>query len=353
MATFGVASPNNSNGENSLNDTTQRIKVVLVDLDGHPVPDWVCQSLGREGIELTIAPCNTRAELEANAAEADVVWMFGGSRILANGNLSAVPRCWAIVRTGSGTDNVPVDEATSRRIVVANTPGAFSDAVSDHVVALMFATARRIAELDRGIRAGRWDQATAIPLNSVQGRTLGLVGFGHVARAVTRKLSGFEMNVLVHDPLVNAETIAKHGAKAVDLDLLLAEADYISLHCPLTEQTRHLLGEKQLRSMKQTVILMNTSRGPVIDERFLVRALTEGWIAAAGLDVFEEEPLGKNHPLLQLDNVVLTPHGAGYSANGLELRWRLSVETIIALAQGRWPPSCVNREVKPARELSP
>ncbi len=336
-----------------MNDTTQRLKVVLVDLDGQPVPDWVGQSLDREGIKLTIAQCNTRADLEANAATADLVWLFGGSRILMNGNLAAVPRCWAIVRTGSGTDNVPVDEATSRQIVVANTPAAFSDAVSDHVVALMFATSRRIAELDRGIRAGRWDQATAIPLNSVQGRTLGLVGFGHIARAVTRKLSGFEMNVLVHDPLVNAETISEHGAKAVNLDTLLAEADYVSLHCPLTQQTRHLIGEKQLRSMKPTAILVNTSRGPVVDERSLVRALAEGWIAAAGLDVFEEEPLGKNHPLLQLGNVVLTPHGAGYSANGLELRWRLSVESIIALAQGRWPASCVNREVKPARGLSP
>jgi phosphoglycerate dehydrogenase-like enzyme len=335
-----------------LNDTTEHLKVVLVDLDGHAVPDWICQDLKREGIELTIAPCSTRADLAANAADADVVWMFGGSRILTNGNLAAARRCWAIVRTGSGTDNVPVDEATSRRILVANTPAAFSDAVSDHVIALLFAAGRRIAELDRGMRLGRWDQATAIPLNSVQGRTLSLVGFGHIARAVRRKLSGFEMNVLVHDPLVRAETIVEHGARPVSLEAALAEADYLSLHCPLTQQTRHLMGERQLRSMKPTAVLINTSRGPVVDERFLLQALTEGWIAAAGLDVFEEEPLGTNHPLAQLDNVVLTPHCAGYSANGVELRWRMSLETIVALAHRRWPPSCVNPDVKPARELS-
>ena len=335
-----------------MNDTTERLKVALVDLDGQTVPDWVCQSLDREGIDLTIAPCETRADLAAKAGDADVVWLFGGSRILMNGNLAAVPRCWAIVRTGSGTDNVPVDEATRRRIVVANTPAAFSDAVSDHVIALLFAAMRRIAELDRSLRLGRWDQGSAIPLNSVQGQTLALVGFGHIARAVARKLSGFTMNVLVYDPLVTAETIAAHGASAVSLETALSEADYVSLHCPLTPTTRHLIGETQLRSMKPTAILVNTSRGPVVDERCLVRALAEGWIAAAALDVFEEEPLGMNHPLLGLDNVVLTPHAAGHSAHGVELRWRVSLEVITDLAHHRWPSSCVNADVEPARELS-
>jgi phosphoglycerate dehydrogenase-like enzyme len=335
-----------------LNDTTQRLKLALVDLDGQPMPDWVRDKLDREGIELTIAQCNTRDDLAAHAAAADVVWLFGGSRLLLGGNLAAVPRCWAIVRTGSGTDNVPVDEATGRGIVVANTPAAFSDAVSDHVIALMFAAARRIAELDRGLRLGRWEQASAVPLSSVHGRTLGLVGFGHIARALVRKLSGFEMTVLAHDPLLEAEAIAAHGARGVSLNALLAEADYVSLHCPLTPETRHLIGETELRSMKRTAILVNTSRGPVVDEAALVRALAERWIAAAGLDVFEEEPLREKHPLLELDNVVLTPHGAGYSASGVEIRWRSSLETIAALAQRRWPPSCVNPNVNPVRELS-
>jgi phosphoglycerate dehydrogenase-like enzyme len=185
-----------------------------------------------------------------------------------------------------------------------------------------------------------------------QGRTIGLIGFGHIARAVSRNLSGFEMNVLVHDPFVPAAAITEHGAGAVNLDTVLSEADYRSLHRPLTQETRHLMGEQQLRSMKPTAVLVNTARGPVIDERFWVQALTGGGIAAAGLDVFEEEPRAKNHPWLKLDSVVLTPHGAGYSAGGVELRWRLSAETVTALADRRWPPSCVNSSVKPARARS-
>ena len=281
-----------------------------------------------------------------------MVWLFGGSLVL-NGNLDVIPRCWAIVRTGSGTDNVPVEDATGRGIVVANTPAAHSDAVSDHVIGLMFAVARRIAALDRAVRLGRWEQvATSSPLNSVQGRTLGLVGFGHIARQLTRKLGGFAMKVLVYDPYVDADSMAAQGVESVELAALLAKSDFVSLHCPLTPRTKGLIGEEQLRSMKPTAILINTSRGSVVDERALLRALREGWISAAGLDVVEQEPPAPDHPFFQLDNVVLTPHVAGYAAGGLELRWRLSVETLVELAGRRWPPSHVNLDVKPRQALS-
>jgi D-3-phosphoglycerate dehydrogenase len=318
------------------------LKVALVDLDGQTVPDWVRESLAREGIELAVHDCTTRAELAAQAGDADAVWLFGGSRVLLGGNLDAVPRCRAIVRTGSGTDNVPVEEATRRHILVANTPAAVSDGASDHLIALLFAVTRRVAELDRTVRAGRWARASARPVNGVRGRTLGVVGFGHIARDVVRKLSGFEMRVLAHDPYVAAETMADHGVTAAGLDDLLAKADYVTLHCPLTAATRHLIGERELRLMKPTAVLLNTSRGPVIDEAALVRALREGRIAAAGLDVLEQEPPAPDHPLLGLDNVVLTPHVAGASADGVEVRWRLSVETLLALARGEAPHSCVN-----------
>ncbi len=325
--------------------TSERPKVALVDLDGQTVPDWVRETLDQEGIQLVDHDCTTRAELEAHAQDAEVVWLFGGSRILLGGNLDAVPRCRAILRTGSGTDNVPIAEATQRRILIANTPAAVSDGVSDHVIALLLAVSRRVAELDRAVRRGQWGKVAGQPWNSVRGRTLGLVGFGHVAREVVRKLSGFEMDVLAHDLYVDAATMAAHGVTAVGLDELLAASDYVSLHCPLTPQTRHLIGERELRLMKPTAILLNTSRGPVIDETALVRALGEGWIAAAGLDVLEDEPPAGENPLLGLDNVVLTPHVAGYSTTGIEARWRLSVETVIALARHQPPRSCVNGEL--------
>jgi D-3-phosphoglycerate dehydrogenase len=190
-------------------------------------------------------------------------------------------------------------------------------------------------------------------LNGVHGRTLGLVGFGHIARAVVRKLRGFEMRVLAHDPYVDAGAMAAHGVTATCLRDLLAEADYVSLHCPLTAETRHLIGETELRLMKPTAILLNTSRGQVIDEVALARALSQRWIAAAGLDVLESEPPGSENPLLGLDNVVLTPHVGGYSANGVEIRWQLSVDTVLALARRQMPHSWVNAELpagSPLRE---
>ncbi|HEX3724725.1 MAG TPA: C-terminal binding protein [Pirellulales bacterium] len=326
------------------------LKVALVDLDGQPVPDWVRASFVGENLELTIEPCATRDELARHAAQANVVWLFGGSRIL-QGNLDVVPRCWAIVRTGSGTDNVPVEEASRRGIMVANTPAAFSDAVSDHVVALLFSVLRRVALLDRLVRSGHWNQYDAKPLGTVVGRTLGLVGFGHIARLVARKLSGFEMQLLVFDPFVDARVIADHGGQPVTLDRLLAESDFVSLHCPLTPQTKHLISSPQLRSMKPAAVLINTSRGPVVDEQALIQALREGWIAGAALDVVEHEPPGADNALLHLDNVVLTPHSAGLSASGTELRWRQSIEAVIALSRGRWPASCVNRDRNVGKNL--
>jgi D-3-phosphoglycerate dehydrogenase / 2-oxoglutarate reductase len=321
----------------------ERPRVALVDLDGHPVPDWVRPSLEQHGIDLVAHDCKTREELAAHAGNADVIWLFGGSRILQGGNLDAVPRCRAILRTGSGTDNVPVEEATRRQIVVANTPAAMSDGVSDHAIALLFAAIRRVAELDRAVRAGNWGKTPVMPINRVQGRTLGLVGFGHAARDVARKLSGFDMRILVHDPFVSAETMAAHRVSASGFPELLAESDYVSLHCALTADTRHLIGERELRLMKPSAVLLNTSRGPVIDESALMQALREGWIAAAGLDVLEHEPPAPDNPLLGLENVVVTPHVAGYAFDGISVRWRISVETVLALARGETPGSWVNR----------
>ncbi len=326
-----------------MKQKSERPKVALVDLDGQVVPDWVRETLDRDGIDLIIHECATRAELAEHAGDADVVWLFGGSRILQHGNLAAVPQCRAILRTGSGTDNVPVAEATTRNLVVANTPAAMSDGVSDHMIALLFTVVRRVAELDRRVRSGGWGKGDVQPLSVVQGKTLGLVGFGHAARAVVRKLRGFEMKVVAHDPLVGGDVLAEHGVSAVTLDDLLAQADFVSLHCPLTPATRHMIGVPQLRRMKPTAILLNTARGAVIDETALVQALGEGWIAGAGLDVLEQEPPAPENPLLKMENVVVTPHVAGYAANGVEARWRHSMEAIVALARGQAPPSWVNK----------
>lgn len=326
-------------------------KIVLVDFDQEAVPAWVEAALIKEGIAFVARKCRSSEEVVQYAGDAEVVWNFG-SRIITAETLALLPRCGAIIRTGSGTDNVPVEEATRRGIVVANTPEAHSDAVSDHAIGLLFAVVRHVVVQDRAVRAGKWAVADGLPGWHLRGQTLGLVGFGLAAQLVARKMRGFEMNVLVHDPYIRAEVLAREGARAAELDALLAGSDFVLLHCPLTTETHHLIGERELRQMRPTAILVNTARGPVIDEPALVRALTEGWIAAAGLDVLEQEPPAPDHPLFKLNNVVITPHIAGYSDEHQEKGWRLSIEAAMALAQGRWPRSCVNRAVKPRWDLA-
>jgi len=329
----------------------QRRTVALVALDGQTVPDWVPTDLAQEGLDLVVHECVTDEDLAQYAADADVVWLFGGSRVLTARNLALLSRCGAIVRTGSGTDNVPVEAATQLGIVVANTPDATVDAVSEHAIGLLFAVLRRIAVQDHAVRGGVWDRYRAWPHWSLRGRTLGLIGFGRIARAVARKLSGFELSVLAYDPLVSPEVAAQQGVCIADLDTLLSGADVISIHCPLTPATRHLIDERALRRMKPTAVLLNTARGPVVEEHALTCALTEGRIAGAGLDVLEQEPPGLDSPLLRLDNVVLTPHIAAYSDEYLNSSWRHSLDAVLALAGGRWPPSYVNRPEKPRWNL--
>ncbi len=326
------------------------LNVSLIDLDEKPLPDWVPKRLAEEGISLHVHQCASREDLARHAGAAEVVWLFGGKHIL-HGNLDVIPECWAIIRTGSGTDNVPVAEATARGIVVANTPAAFTDGVSDHTIALLFAVLRRVVALDRAVRRGAWDQVVKEPLNAVTGRTLGLVGFGLIPREIVRKLAGFNLKILAFDPFVAREAMAQLGVEAVDLDTLLGRADFVSLHCPLTDQTRHLIGERQLRLMKPGAILINTARAcrrRAGTRAGALRRPTRGH----GLDVLEPEPPASDNPLFPLDNVVVTAHAAGCSVDGIEARWRLSVETVLAFAACQWPASCVNPEVRPRQQLT-
>ncbi|MCY4413231.1 MAG: C-terminal binding protein [Caldilineaceae bacterium] len=328
-----------------------RFKVAMVHMDPEVLPAWVPNTMADHDIEFVFQECETRAQLAACAGDADVVWIFGGSHIVTAESLADIPQCGALIRTGSGTDNIPIDAATARGIIVANTPEAFNDGVSDHTIGLLLAVVRQIGLQDRKVRAGIWDRYAGFPGWHLQGQTLGLIGFGHIARLVTRKLSGYEMAVLAHDPFVGADVMAEHGVQAASMEQVLSGSDFVSLHCPLLDETHNLIGERELRMMKPRAILINTSRGPVVDEAALLRALTEGWIAAAGLDVLELEPPDADNPLFGLENVVITPHIAGYSDESLDNSWRLSVETVLDLAQGRWPRSYVNPNVEPRWRL--
>jgi len=330
----------------------KHFKVALVGLSGQTVPTWVADTFNRQGIEFVAHECVTRAELAYYAGDADIVWMFGACPAITAENLTALPRCGAIVRSGSGTDNVPVAEATQRNIVVVNTPAAVNETVSDHTIGLLLAITRQIAVQDRAVRQGQWRLNLPALRWHLHDQTLGLVGFGHIGRLVARKMSGFNMKILAYDPYLSGEQIESQGIYAAELDAVLSQSDFVSLHCPLTPQTHHLIGERELRLMKPEAILINTSRGPVVDESALIKALAEGWIAGAGLDVLDPEPPDFNNPLFQLDNVVITPHIGGFSDESLENAWRLSLEAALDLAQGRWPRSVVNRQVRPRWELN-
>lgn len=327
-------------------------KVALVAMDDDEVPNWVLERIADADIEFVQEECEMASDLSRVAADADLVWIFGGGTIISAETLPLLKNCGAIIRTGSGTDNIPVDEATAMGIVVANTPGAHDDEVSDHAIGLMFALIRKIALHDRLLRAGVWEMDGPMPNHHVVGQTLGLIGFGHIARLVAKKMSGFEMTILCCDPFVSSEEMSASGVKSATLDDVMSQSDFVSLHSPLTTDTYHLIGKRELGLMKPDAVLINTSRGPVIDEDALIQALVDGKIAGAGLDVFEEEPVSLDNPLLRIDNVVATPHSAGGSDLSHEKQWRLSLETAISFSKGRWPRSYVNRGVNSRWELS-
>jgi len=245
-----------------------------------------------------------------------------------------------------GYNNIDVDAATARGIAVTNTPGVLTDATSDMAWALLFSTARRIAEADRFTRAGKfkgWSPMLFLG-GDITGKTLGILGAGRIGTAVGLKSVGFRMNVLYADPVQNADLEEKIGARRVDMDTLLKESDYVSVHVLLNEETRHLIGERELGLMKKTAYLINTSRGPVIDEEALVRALSDGQIAGAGLDVFEDEPALKPG-LADLPNVVIPPHIASATIETRGKMAQMAATNLVMMLQGKTPPNCVNPEV--------
>jgi lactate dehydrogenase-like 2-hydroxyacid dehydrogenase len=251
--------------------------------------------------------------------------------------LAAVPGLKVVCNVAVGFNNIDVAACRARGVVVTNTPDVLTETTADFAWALLMAAARRVVEADRFARSDQWTrwQWDLLWGNDVHGKTLGIIGFGRIGRAVARRASGFAMRVLYHDT-VRADAAAERDLRAtwVERDALLRESDFVSLHTLLIPETKHLINERTLRLMKKTAILVNAARGPIVDEAALVRALTEGWIAGAGLDVFEEEP--KVHPgLLPLTNVVLAPHIASASLDTRLAMATLAVRNCLAVLEGK------------------
>lgn len=261
--------------------------------------------------------------------------------------LAACPDLRVVANVAVGFNNVDVGAATRRGVVVTNTPDVLTDTTADFAWALLMATARRVLEGDRYVREGKWKQWEFRLLlgADIHGKTLGVVGFGRIGRAMARRATGFNMRVLYQDA-VQADAASERELRAtrVDLPTLLRESDFVTLHTPLLAETRHLINAESLRAMKKTAYLVNASRGPVVDEAALVQALKQGWIAGAGLDVFENEP--HVHPeLIGLANVVLAPHIASASHDTRLRMAMLAVENCLAVLEGKAPPTPVNPEL--------
>ena len=265
--------------------------------------------------------------------------------------LTGLSRCQVVVAYSIGLDHIDTQAATDLGIVIAHTPGFCTEEVANHAMLLVMASARRLLALDHKLRAGWWPaelhlERDLTPMGRLYGETLGLLSFGGIARSVATKAQAFGMTVQAFDPFVSAATFQQLGVRACGLDELLETSDYLSVHTPLTVQTRHLLAEGQLRRMKPGAFLINTSRGAVVNEAALVRALQEKWIAGAALDVFEREPLPPNHPLLSMSNVILTPHVA-YCSNGAYAKVRrMAAEAAACVLRGEWPLALANPAVK-------
>jgi len=260
--------------------------------------------------------------------------------------ISAEPNLKMIASYAVGYDNIDVKAATERGIPVSNTPGVLTDTTAELAWALLFAVARRIIEGDRFTREGRFTGWAPMLMlgQDLTNKTLGIIGAGRIGTAVALKSKGFKMKILYTDEQRNEHLEKELHAKKVPLSDLLTQADFVSVHAPLTKQTSHLIGEHELRMMKPTAILVNTARGPIVDEHALAKALKEHWIFGAGLDVYEQEPLIAPE-LLSLENVVLQPHtGSGTFETRTKMAL-MAAENLIAGLKGDIPPNCVNKEV--------
>jgi D-3-phosphoglycerate dehydrogenase len=328
--------------------THRSFKAVLVDYDEDlfAPPDWVEGELAHHGIEWITGQYRTPEAVLETARGSDVLMIQSVRPLLARAVIQELEKCRCIVRLGIGYENVAVDVATEQGILVCNAPTYCIDDVAEHALALLMAGGRHIARQDRWIRAGRWDRTGARPARRMKGCTLGFVAFGRIARALAERVSGFGMTLLVYDPYLDSETIARHRAQKVELDELLNRADFISIHCPLTDETHHLLGAREFGLMKEGVFLVNTSRGPVIDEAALVGALRSGKVWAVGLDVFEQEPLPLDSPLRAFDNAIFTPHVGANSEESVADLYRSAVQISIDVYNGLWPQGVVNPEVE-------
>jgi D-3-phosphoglycerate dehydrogenase / 2-oxoglutarate reductase len=283
--------------------------------------------------------------IEETIAElSDVEAVIAGTELFNAEILDHLPRLRVIARYGVGYDRVDVAAATQRNILVTITPTAVHESAAEHALALLFAVSRNIPSADRATRAGEWPRDIVQP---VRGKTLGIVGLGRIGLSLATRAAALGMTVIAYDEFPNAELARKAEVQLVDFDTLVRTCDVMSIHCPINERTRGIINRDVLSRMKPTAILINTARGPIVNEADLIDALRDGTIKAAGLDVFEVEPPASDNPLFAMSNVVLTPHAAGADALSMQNMANESASCVAQLFQGIWPTGAViNTELR-------
>ena len=312
------------------------------------IPEAAIEGL-REQFDITVNPHDrvlTREELLASVAGMDAVLCLLTDTIDGSVFEAAGSNCRIFANYAVGYNNIDVSEASKRGIIITNTPDVLNDATADLAWALLFAVSRRIVESDKFARAGKFTGWGPMLLlgRDITGKKLGIIGAGRIGFNFAKKAKGFDMEVLYTSTKPNAEMEEQLGAKFVDKETLLKEADFISVHVPLNPSTRHYIGEKEFKLMKKTAVLINTSRGPVVDEKALVQALRSGEIWGAGLDVFENEP-DIEPGLIELENAVIVPHIASATIETRTNMGLIAARNIASVLSGDMPENCVNPEV--------
>ena len=315
-------------------------RVVIIDCD-HGSIEEEKEEFGRMGAELLLAQVQKEEDVIRACKEADGLldqYALLNRRVLEN-----LPKCKVVSRYGVGVDSVDLKAATDLGIIVANVPDYCMDEVADQTLSMLLGLIRKTAFFDRKVKSGQWDFRIGIPIYRIKGKTMGLVGCGKIGLEVAKRISAFGVRVITFDPYLEK---APQGIELTDFDTLLKESDFISVHCPLNDSTKHLIGEKAFKKMGKKPFLLNTSRGPIVDENALIQALKKGLISGAGLDVLENEPPDPLNLLLQMENVILNPHVSFYSVESISELKRRTAKNVADVLMGKWPGSVVNREVR-------
>jgi D-3-phosphoglycerate dehydrogenase len=313
--------------------------VIITDCDhGTIVPEEAV--LRAAGVEYRLHQAKSEEDVIAVARDADAIILQYAP--ITGRVLDGLPRCRIAVRYGVGVDTVDLAAATERGVMVANVPDYCIEEVSDHAIAMLLSLWRGVTTYDRAIRNGTWSTTERQPMPRLAGKVFGVIGVGRIGTQAARKAAGVGMRVIGYDPYLSS---LPAGIRQVTLDELLQQADAVSLHMPLTVESRHLINEAALRKMKPSALLVNTARGGIVDTAALIRALREGWIAGAALDVLEQEPVPRDSPLLSLPNVIVNPHASWYSDESVPELKRKTAEIAVAVLRGQRPASVVNPDV--------